>query len=68
MPPPVKEVLFLELIFIINKLYTDIKNKEYLHIRAYIFLSKINCFINWKDYFLHFLWNVKQIDPLKSID
>lgn len=26
MPPPVKGVLFLELIFIINKLYTDTKN------------------------------------------
>ena len=26
MPPPVKGVLFLELMFIINKLYTDIKN------------------------------------------
>ncbi len=26
MPPPVKGVLFLELMFIINKLYTDTKN------------------------------------------
>lgn len=25
-PPPVKGVLFLELMFIINKLYTDTKN------------------------------------------
>ena len=26
MPPPIKGVLFLELMFIINKLYTDTKN------------------------------------------
>ena len=26
MPPPVKGVFFLELMFIINKLYTDTKN------------------------------------------